>query len=133
MELSLDDKPSPVLSLAQNIVFEDNFHRKFNAVDILISALDKDIKKETGAEEIHRYLHSKVLDNIIFSRKLGLFSRMSEHPETGIELYGTDYPTHPEFFYDKEFVKDLYEINNEVNRFIGRLIKKLSEGDTFEV
>jgi len=129
----LDDGPSPLLSLLQQSVFETNILRKLNAVDILISALDPDLAIDTKAMQMKEYLHDEILSNDTYTRQLQLFTRISEHPETAIEYYSTDYITHPEYHYDAKFAAKLQEVNKKVNHFIGVLIKELSRGEEIEL
>lgn len=131
--LDLGDGQSPILSLLQQSVFEDNMLKKFNAVDILISAFETDIATKSKAKEMKVYLHKEVLSNEQFMRKLQMFSRISDNPETAIEYYGQDFVTHPEFHFNSEFVKKLAIINRKVNHFIGLLIKEYSKGESIEV
>lgn len=131
--LSLDDGQSPILSLLQQAVFEDNVFRKLNAVDILISALDDEISDKKQAKAMKTYLHKEVLSNQEFMRRLHLFSRISDHPETAIAYYGQDFSTHPEFHFNKEFMERLSVINKKLNSFIGTLIKELAKGDEIEI
>lgn len=129
----LDDGQSPILSLLQQAVFEENILKKLNAVDILISALEPDISNEMKAKDMKRYIHKEVLSNEDFMRKLQLFSRISEYPETAIEYFGNDFITHPEFHFEKDFVGKLSEINRKLNHFIGILIKEHSKGEELEI
>jgi hypothetical protein len=133
VELDLDEGQSPLLSLLQQAVYEDNLFKKFNAVDILISALDDDLRGITGANKMKLYLHKEVLSNEDYMRKLQLFSRIADNPETAIEYFGQDFLTHPEFHFDKAFQTKLSELNKRVNHFIGKLIKELSKGEEIDI
>jgi len=92
-------------------------------------------QRKVNAEAFKKYLKTNFLDNIDFMRQLILISKMEEHIESGIELYGTDYITHPEYQFDYDFTKKTNNINLKINHFIGRLIKEMSksEGVNFDV
>lgn len=130
--LGLEEAQSPLLSLLQQIVFEDNFLRKIKAVDILISALDDDIKTATNAMQMKKYLHQEVLSNDEFRRKVELFARVCDNVETGIEYFGQDFITHPEFNYSPEFMGKLSQIEKKVHHFVGKLIKEYSAGEEIQ-
>lgn len=131
--LDLGEGQSPILSLLQQSVFEDNMFKKLNAVDILISGLDSDIAENTNAKSMKVYLHKEVLSNESFMRQLQMFARISDHPETAIEYFGQDFITHPEFHFDRVFINKLATINKKVNHFIGLLIKEYSQGESLEI
>lgn len=147
--LGLDEAQSPLLSILQQVVFEDNFLRKIKAVDILISALEKDtaksirilvevqedgkiVKKKVDAYGFRRYIHQEVLSNDKFRRKVELFARVTDHVETGIEYFGADFITHPEFIYNAEFMSKLAKIERVMHHFVGKLIKEYSKGEEVE-
>lgn len=143
--LDLGDGQSPILSLLQQAVFEDNLFRKLNAVDILISALEPHMAKISNSKEMQRYIHQDIFGYSIedeseqdqekqdFMRKLRLFSKVSDMPETAIEYYGIDFITHPEFHFDNDFDVKLKEINLRLNKFIGILIREYSKGEELEL
>jgi len=126
-DLLMDEGKSPILSLAQQAVFEDNMFRKMNAVDTLISSLEDDVSKKIGAFAMKQYLHKEVLSNEDFMRQLQMYARIVDNPETAIEYFGQDYVTHPEFNFDTDFMTKLNHINKQVNHFIGTLIKELAK------
>jgi len=131
--LDLDDGQSPILSLLQSAVYEDNILKRLNATDTLISALEDNIADKNQAKLMRKYIHEEVLSNEDFMRRLKLFTRIDEHAETSIEYFGQDFLTHPEFHFDKEFISKLSEINKKLNHFIGTLIKEYSRGDQIEL
>lgn len=125
--LPLDEQQSPLPSILQQCVFEDNIFRKLQAVDILISALDDDMLKKIKGIKMKNWLHTNFINNVEFMRQLRLHSKVGEHPETSIEYYGQDFLTHPEFVFDAKFVETLTDLDKKLNHFIGKLLKEFSK------
>lgn len=106
--------------------------RRLNGCDTLLSALDKDLALKINAKAYKAWIHS-LLDDIAFIRQLSLFCRVSEIPETALELYSQDYLTHPEFQYDEEFSKKIVEINKRLSKMLGHILREYNTLDQFEV
>ena len=132
-QLVLDDETKAVPALLQQLVFEDNMFRKLNAVDTLLSALEPDMKQSTGTDRFHKWLHENFINSDRFMRRLNLYSKMNDNVETALELYGQDYYTHPEFYYEKKWFVTLNELNKAINRVVGKLLKEFSRGETIDI
>lgn len=126
-------EPNQLLpSIIQQLVFEDNILRKMNGIDTLLSALDDDLAKKINAQQYQKWLHS-FLENIDFVRKLSLHCKVCEIPETALELYGTDYLTHPEFQFDEEFNKKVVLINKKLSEILGHILREFNTMDSFDI
>ena len=145
MELE-EEANNPLHNILTNLIFEDNMLKKIWGTDIIINALDKDMKKDLIIEvsiknenneiekikmnviQFQKYLHT-LLDDINFMRKLEHNTHMKSNVETSIELFGQDFISEPEFNYNIEFEKKLIEIQKNLAKFLGSLLKELSKGE----
>lgn len=132
VDLTIDEKETPVPSMLQQIAFEDNLIRKLNAIDVVCSALTPEIAKVTEAQKFKKWLNKEFLQNKEFMRKLSLLIRLEAHPETAIELASVDYDSHPEFHYDNEFHAKVADLNQKINHFIGKCIKEHGAGEDID-
>ena len=141
-----EEANNPLHNILTNLIFEDNMLKKIWGTDIIINALDKDMKKDLIIEvsiknenneiekikmnviQFQKYLHT-LLDDINFMRKLEHNTHMKSNVETSIELFGQDFISEPEFNYNIEFEKKLIEIQKNLAKFLGSLLKELSKGE----
>jgi len=119
-------------ALLKQMVYEDNVMKRLQAMDTLLSAIDEDIAKKLKTKEFKKELNVSYLDDVIFIRKLKLYSKMNENVETAIEYLGEDYVTHPEFIFDEKFEVKVNILNKKINNFTGNLLKEYSMGDSIE-
>ena len=128
--ISLDgDRESPVLITLQFIVRETEYWSKFNMFDSVLSTIESE---KVDTKKIKKWLRTIALGNVDFIRKFEHFKKVTEQPETGELYFGRDYPSHPEFNFDKEFMEKLITINLKINDTVGILIQELSAEDDIE-
>lgn len=132
-DLMLDDGDQLIPSLLKLLVYEDNVMKRLQAMDTLCSAIEEDISEMLGVKKFKKHLNDKYLNDILFLRKLKLYSKMNENVETAIEYHGQDYLTHPEFIFDLQFEKEVNKLTKAINEFTGQLLKEYSKGDTIEI
>lgn len=132
-DLMLDEGEPIIPSLLKLLVYEDNVMKRLQAMDTLCSAIDEDISKKLKIKEFKKELNEKYMDDLIFLRKLKLYSKMNDNVETAIEYHGEDYSTHPEFIYDVEFEKEINILTKNINNFVGKLLKEFAKGDSIDI
>lgn len=122
-----------IISIISQLIFETNLYKKLNAIDTLLSSLDDKIAEKSNAAQFKKYLNTNFLLNVDFMRQLGLFSKMEENVETGLELQGQDYISHPEYVFDKEFAETKANLNKQINHFTGKLLRELTKGESLDL
>lgn len=128
----LDQPVSSIPTLLQSATVQDNLLLKLNMVDTILNAVDDDMAKRLNTERLKRYLHSSYLDDTEFMRRLKQYSTMMSHTELALELLGQDYLSHPEFSWDEEFEQVIGNLNKELNRIVGMLLKEYTKGESIE-
>lgn len=130
--LSYEDKKQVIPEILHSIVFEENIFKKLNAVDVVVNALEDDVAHQVNAKQFKQWLHKQFIDNDKFMRRLNLYSKMNDNVETALELFGSDYVTHPEFMYDEQFFSTINTLHKRINEFIGRLLKEFHASESIE-
>lgn len=128
-EFSLDEGDNPLIVLFQQLTFEDNLSKKLVAIDLLLGGVDDATAKKVGSVAFKRYLRRNYLADMVFIRKLRLYSKILETPETAIAYLGTDFDSHPEFIYDEKFEKSAKKLELMINNFVGRLLKHYTKSE----
>lgn len=131
-DFSLTEPNQLLPSIIQQLVFEDNLLRKMNGIDTLLSALDDDLAHKIDAQGYKKWLHV-FLGDMAFMRQLSLHCKVCEIPETALELYGSDYLTHPEFQFDEDFNKKVVAINKKLSAMLGHILKEFNTMDMLEI
>jgi hypothetical protein len=90
------------------------------------------MKQKTKATEFQKYLKLLFKDTE-FMRKLNYYTKIKEHIETGLEYFGYDYISAPDYHYDADFEKKIIEIKNKLSQFLGVLLKELNKGEEFSL
>lgn len=127
MELELDEGQSPLLGLLNQVVFSDNLYQRMRVTDIIIYALDDDVKEDTDSATFQRYLH-KYFSDKKFMRQLSYYSMVKNNIETSIEYFGQDYISTPDYHFNAEFEELVAIIEKKLAKFLGSVIKALQEG-----
>jgi hypothetical protein len=132
MDFNLGEQNNSLLNYIQQVSLEKNVFQKLEYTDIIINALDDDIKKRVKAKEFQKYIHELYADDE-FMRKLEYVSTVKENVESSLEYFGFDYASAPDFTYQKETEEKIKEIRKELSRFFGSLIKEMSKGVELEL
>jgi len=128
MEIDIEGGKELIPSLLSSLYIEDNLYKKINMVNILLNGLDDDIKKRVNTNNFKKIIEI-YMDNTNFIRRLKLYCILLENTETAMEYLGTDYLTHEEFIFDKDFEILVNILNQRINNFVGNLLKIYSEGE----
>jgi len=128
MEIDIEGGKELIPSLLSSLYIEDNLYKKINMVNILLNGLDDDIKKRVNTNKFKKIIQI-YMDNTNFIRRLKLYCILLENTETAMEYLGTDYLTHEEFIFDKDFEILVNILNQRINNFVGKLLKIYSEGE----
>jgi len=122
-EFSLSEPNQLLPSIITQLVFEENLLRRLNGTYTLLSALDEDLAIKVNATKHKRWIQ-QLLNDVLFIRQLSLYSKVVDIPETAIELFGTDYLTHPEFQFDDKFQNRIISINKTLSILIGHILRE---------
>ena len=114
-------------SVVQQIIFEDNLLKKLKATDVIINALENNIKLKVGAGKFQKYVHTLFADKE-FIRKLTNLALMKSHVETALEYSGFDYISNPDYHYDEDMENRIIDIEKKLSVFLGNVLKEMSKG-----
>lgn len=128
MELNLDGEQStPIGSMIQTIVFNDNLMQKLRATQVIISSLDDKTKRNTNAVVMKQYIE-KIFRQKEFMRKLKYVSLLKSNIELSVEYHGQDYLSEPDYHYDETMENKMDEIEDKLVIFLGSVLKELQKG-----
>lgn len=132
MDLNIGEQNNSLLNYIQQVSLEKNVFQKLEYTDIIINALNDDIKKKVKAKEFQRYIHNLYADDE-FMRKLEYVSTIKDNVESSLEYFGFDYASAPDFTYQKETEERIKEIRKELAKFFGTLLKEMNKGVELEL
>jgi hypothetical protein len=133
VELQLDNTSGSSISfIVQQIIFNDNLLHKLRATDVIINALDDKTKVETGALSFQKYIYS-IFADLEFMRQLNFISIVRTNAEVGLEYYGRDFVSEPEFNFQEENEKRFVEIERRLAKFLGLILKTSQKGTTLNL
>lgn len=132
MDELFQDKSDIIPKLIQELMFEDNIIRRLNGTQVLLNAIDENIGDALGIKKEQAWLNT-IIDNTQLMRKIRFITKIIEVPETALELYGQDYYSHPEFYFDANFHKRITDINKRISKILGSVLKEYTKGEEFEI
>ncbi len=132
-EIMLDDENQLIPSLLQQLVYEPNISIRLQALDTLLNAIDDNISEAMNVKLFREKMREKYLNRIDFVKQLKLYSKINDNIETGIEYYGQDFLTHPEYIFSEQFEKEVVNLTKAINTFVGKLLKEYSKGESIEL
>ena len=128
MELNLANQTqSPVQAIIQQIAFSDNLMQNLKATNMIINSLDNELKTKTNAIKIKKILIESRKDKR-FMRKLTYLSKIKSNTELAVEYLGFDYPSSPDYQYDIKVEQRMVEIEEQLEEFLGKLLRELNKG-----
>jgi len=127
--LTGDMKTDNILELLKSIIAEENIIKRFQVIEIVLHIMDENTQLKVNAKSFKKLMKEIYADKELL-QKIKFYCNIIQVPETALEYFGRDYASNPEYSYDPEFNDKIDSINTEINKFIGLVIKQLTDSET---